>query len=182
MITGVQPSKTLKDEFSISQSLWGRSSTDSSLPVELELQQHCLCDRNSDVMLGKGFLTAEVVDVLELMQKDWIIELNPEQLLNMQGGDVRQLSVESIPIKNSRQIVANLVANISLASYQFLEVNGKPFWFVMFSCWIGGWGKVRFIVNCYFPFQKESKSLLVTNRLDWSPSKILKLFHEAKFS
>lgn len=180
MLAVVQPSQSRTDESNIGRSHQGRSSTDSRLPVHLNLQQHCSCAKSGKVMIGRGFLTAEMVDVLESQQVNWIIELSSEQILDLHDSDVKHLSIEQVRLKNRRQNIVDLVAGIPLAAYQSLEVNREMRWFVMFSCWIGGWGKVRFIVSCQSPIQ--SKTVLVTNRLDWSPSKILKLFLQAHFS
>ena len=161
MIAGIKSSKALKDALSISQSSWGRSSTDSSLPEYLNLKQHCGCYKTGNILVGRGFLTAEMVDTLESMQKDWIIELDSEQILNLQ------------------LTTANLIAKIPSTSFEALEVNRETCWFVT-RCWsIGGWGRVRFVIRSKTPIYKKSISLLVTNRLDWSPSRIIGIFSQA---
>ena len=179
MIAGIKSSKALKDALSISQSSWGRSSTDSSLPEYLNLKQHCGCYKTGNILVGRGFLTAEMVDTLESMQKDWIIELDSEQILNLQNGEVKQFGFEQVLFEQKQLTTANLIAKIPSTSFEALEVNRETCWFVT-RCWsIGGWGRVRFVIRSKTPIYKKSISLLVTNRLDWSPSRIIGIFSQA---
>ncbi len=156
---------------------WGRTSTDSCLPVNLQYQNYCDCRKADMVTLGKGFLTAEMVDTLDATRQNWIIELDSEQILDLQGGDTQQVQFKQALFQ--KQMAGDLVAAVPLALYQALEVNGAIYWFAMFSCWVGGWGKVRLLVSCKNPVCKETRLLLVTNRLEWSPSRILRLYSQA---
>lgn len=172
--------KTADNELSSALIHGGRTSTDSRLPISLKLQNYCDCHKAGHVTIGKGFLTAEMVDTLEATQPNWIIDLDPEQILDLQGGDTQHVQFK--PALHKQQMAADLITAVPLALYQVLEVNQTIYWFAMFSCWVGGWGKVRLLVVCQNPVCKETRSLLVTNRLEWSPSRILKLFLRANFS
>jgi hypothetical protein len=132
------------------------------------------------VVLGKGFLTAEMVDSLEATCQNWMLDLDPEQILKMQGGEAQYGEFKQALSRTQR--VAELLAAVPLALYEALEVNKTVYWVAMFSCWIGGWGRVRLLALSRNPLSREPKTLLVTNRLEWSPSKLLRLSLQADFS
>jgi hypothetical protein len=165
----LEPSSTISSNHS-----WGCSSTDNCLPLWIQLQEHSYRNNAASVMVGTGYLTSEMVDGLAAAQKDWIIHLSDRQVLDIQSSELEQIVLQPLSIANS--MVMDLIAQIPLAAYHPLSIRGVIYQVLMFSSWIGGWGRVRFIV--YFN-HREPLTVLVANRLDWSPSKILGLYAQA---
>ncbi len=173
MITDVSEELELGNGVSIAPEQWGRSSKDHHLPAWIELRQARDLKAMLKLMVGQGFLTAEMVDTLEASGQDWIVRLNPEQVVEVQEFDGKQPGVKSVEGRATELRVGDWVERVSPVEYRDVEIEGWRSQFAMLSGWVGGWGRVRFVLMSW---DGKQPMILVTNRLNWSPRKVLELY------
>lgn len=124
-------------------------------------------------LLDRDWFTTEVVDSLADRQQDWIGMLQDDWRLELYSLDSLGIQEEQGTSKHSCLSVADLVSLIHKMRYEPLTLAYQQHWGYTCCLQIAGLGRVRLVV--YFNNSQcfGQHTVLVTNRLDWSPRRIL---------
>jgi len=123
-------------------------------------------------LMDGRWVAPEMVDYCNERNYDWIGLLQPDREI-----EIYRLSlprVKRLRRQNLRNLaISDLVQLTCQAPYQDINVSQHTYWSYTCSLQVTGFGKVRFVV--YFDNKQKEGSFMafVTNRLDWSATKIL---------
>lgn len=118
-------------------------------------------------------LTSEMIDYCGDRDYDWIGLLQPERKI-----ELYRLSLPGTRYSSNQRSqaleVSDLVKLTLQATYQEITVSQNQYWSYTCSLQMTGFGKVRFVAYFSNALKKGPFVVLISNRLDWSASKILK--------
>jgi hypothetical protein len=127
----------------------------------------------SKIYLMDGrWVAPEMVDYCNERNYDWIGLLQADreiELFRLSLPRVKRLKCQ----RSCNMAISDLVKLTCQAPYQDIRVSQHTYWSYTCSLQVVGFGKVRFVVYFDNPQKKGSFIAFVTNRLDWSASKIL---------
>lgn len=106
---------------------------------------------------------------------DWVGSLSPDREFELYKSSFPKVEC-SQPNKNSCLRVTDLVRSTPKAQYCLVNTPLQKYWCYTQSLQIVGLGRIRFFVYFSNPQKKGNFVAFATNRLDWPPSKILKLW------
>ncbi|MEM6866911.1 MAG: hypothetical protein AAF528_00805 [Cyanobacteria bacterium P01_C01_bin.121] len=127
----------------------------------------------SNIYLMDGrWVAPEMVDYCNERNYDWIGLLQADREIELFRLSLPR--VERLKCQQSCNLtISDLVKLTYQAPYQEIRVSQHIYWGYTCSLQVIGFGKVRFAVYFDNPQKKGSFMAFVTNRLDWSTSKIL---------
>jgi hypothetical protein len=124
------------------------------------------------VIVEEPFLSSHQVDVLADAECDWMSLLHPNWQINLSS--CRLLGVEDEVLPNTAYLsISNLVPLTLKAPYQSIIVYEQTYWTYTFCSQVIGLGRVRIVIKFDNPQLIGEYTVLVTNRLAWSPRRIL---------
>jgi DDE superfamily endonuclease len=128
------------------------------------------------VVFDAWYLAEDVVRVLARRRKDWISLLKKNRGLETASFQLRDANGWTMKLPGPHIAVEDLVPLIPATAYRSVTVREHTYWCFMLVVRIPSLGKVRIVVS----FEQESLTgrsvVLVTNRLDWSVTKIISLY------
>jgi hypothetical protein len=128
------------------------------------------------VVFDAWYLAEDLVQVLARRRKDWISLLKKNRLLETASFQLRDANGWTLKLPGPHIAVEELVPLIPATAYRPVKVNEDVYWCFTLTLRIPGLGKVRIVVS----FEHESLTgrsvVLVTNRMDWSATKIIRLY------
>jgi hypothetical protein len=117
-----------------------------------------------------------LVRVLARRRKDWISLLKKNRLLETASFRLRDANGWQLQLPSPHIAVEDLVPLIPATAYRPVKVQEHTYWCFTLAVRLPGLGKVRLVVS----FEQESLTgrsvVLVTNRVDWSATKIIALY------
>jgi hypothetical protein len=128
------------------------------------------------VVFDAWYLAEDLVQVLARRRKDWISLLKTNRLL--ETASVHRRDANGWPLQRPGPHIAveALVPLIPATAYRPVKVREDVYWCFTLTVRLPGLGKVRIVVS----FEQESLThryvVLVTNRVDWSATKIISLY------
>lgn len=133
-------------------------------PVEMTLLPQAV--------MVEPFLASHQVDVLAEAECDWISLLHPAWEIDLSSCCLLDVADESL--RNSPYVsIPNLVPLTLQIPYRSITVYGQTYWTYTFCSQVVGLGRVRLVVSFDNPQLIGEYMVFVTNRLDWSPRRIL---------
>jgi hypothetical protein len=128
------------------------------------------------VVFDAWYLAEDVVRVLARRRKDWISLLKKNRGLETASFQLRDANGWTMKLPGPHIAVEDLVPLIPATAYRSVTVREHTYWCFTLVVRIPSLGKVRIVVS----FEQESLTgrsvVLVTNRLDWSVTKIISLY------
>jgi hypothetical protein len=128
------------------------------------------------VLFDAWYLAEDLVRVLARRRKAWISLLKTNRLLETASFHLRDANGWTLKLPGPHLAVEELVPLIPANAYRPIAVSKDTYWCFTLTVRIPGLGKVRIVVS----FEHESLTgrsvVLVTNRLDWSAAKIIRLY------
>src|SRR5215831_2720714 len=128
------------------------------------------------VVFDAWYLSEELVGVLARRRKDWISLLKKNRLLETASLHLRDANGWALKLPGPHMAVEALVPLIPANAYRAIKVGEQTYWCFTLGVRIPALGKVRIVVS----FEHESLTgrsvVLVTNRVDWSATKIISLY------
>jgi DDE superfamily endonuclease len=128
------------------------------------------------VVFDAWYLAEELVQVLVRRHKDWISLLKKNRLLETASFHLRDAHGWTLKLPGPHIAVEDLVPLIPVNAYRPVTVGEHIYWCFTLAVRIPGLGKVRIVVS----FEDEQLTgrsvVLVTNRVDWSAAKIIRLY------
>jgi hypothetical protein len=128
------------------------------------------------VVFDAWYLAEDLVQVLARRRKDWISRLKKNRLLETASFQLRDTNGWTLKLPGPHIAVEELVPLIPATAYRPVKVSEDVYWCFTLTVRIPGLGKVRIVVS----FEHESlmgrSVVLVTNRVDWSAAKIIRLY------
>jgi len=139
-----------------------RFKTKIQLAIELIEQAESFCIKAKTYVFDSWFLCKELVKAIESYGKDWIsiLKSNRKLLVNNQIVNVSQY-IRQIPPSSYRKIQSK---------------HGHPYWVFTKTVRVKSLGKVRLVISYDNPQLQGDPTLLVTNRKDWEPVKIINTY------
>jgi hypothetical protein len=128
------------------------------------------------VVFDAWYLAEDVVRVLARRRKDWISLRKKNRGLETASFQLRDANGWTMKLPGPHIAVEDLVPLIPATAYRSVTVREHTYWCFTLVVRIPSLGKVRIVVS----FEQESLTgrsvVLVTNRLDWSVTKIISLY------
>jgi len=128
------------------------------------------------VVFDAWYLAEDVVRVLTRRRQDWISLLKKNRGLETASFQLRDANGWTMKLPGPHIAVEDLVPLIPATAYRAVTVRGHTYWCFTLVVRIPSLGKVRIVVS----FEQESLTgrsvVLVTNRVDWSATKIISLY------
>jgi hypothetical protein len=128
------------------------------------------------VVFDAWYLAEDLIRVLARRRKDWISLLKTNRLLETASFHLRDAQGWTLKLPGPHIAVEELVPLIPAQTYRPVKVAEHTYWCFTLGVRIPGLGKVRIVVS----FEHESLTgryvVLVTNRMDWSAAKIIRLY------
>ena len=128
------------------------------------------------VVFDAWYLAEDVVQALARRRKDWISLLKTNRLLETASFHLRDAHGWTMKLPGPHIAIAELVPLIPANAYRPVSVREQTYWCFTLAVRIPGLGKVRIVVS----FEHEQVTgryiVLVTNRADWSATKIIGLY------
>lgn len=124
-------------------------------------------------LIDARWLSIHLIDSLAEQQQDWISWLSPDREIELYDFSLLGINSAVESPKCSTKMVSNLSELAQSAQHQSLTISQHVY--SAYSCCLQtiGWGRVRLVVCFENPQHARSAAAFVTNRLDWSPRKIL---------
>jgi DDE superfamily endonuclease len=128
------------------------------------------------VVFDAWYLAEDVVQVLARRHKDWISLLKKNRLLETASVHLQDAKGWTIKLPGPHIAVEDLVPLIPANAYRLVSVCEQTYWCFTLAVRLPRLGKVRIVVS----FEDEQVTgryiVLVTNRVDWSATKIIGLY------
>jgi hypothetical protein len=128
------------------------------------------------VVFDAWYLAEELVQVLARRRKDWISLLKKNRLLETASFHLRDANGWTMKLPGPHLAVEDLVPLIPANAYHPIMVSKQTYWCFTLAVRIPGLGKVRIVVGFEDQQVTGRYTVLVTNRADWSASKIIGLY------
>ncbi len=127
------------------------------------------------VVVDAWYLAEDVVQVLARRRKAWISLLNKNRLLETASFHLRDPQGWTLQWPGPHLAVEALVPLLPANAYRPINVSEDTYWCFTLTVRIPGVGKVRSVVRCEHESLTGRSVVLVTNRVDWSAAKIIRL-------
>jgi DDE superfamily endonuclease len=128
------------------------------------------------VVFDAWYLAEDVVQGLSRRRKDWISLLKTNRLLETASFQLRDANGWTLKLPGPHLAVEEVVPLIPATAYRPVTVGEHTYWCFTLGVRLPTLGKVRIVVS----FERESLTgrqvVLVTNRLDWTAAKIIRLY------
>jgi DDE superfamily endonuclease len=128
------------------------------------------------VVFDAWYLAEDLVQVLARRRKDWISLLKKNRLLETASFHLRDANGWTMKLPGPHLAVEDLVPLIPANAYHPIMVSKQTYWCFTLAVRIPGLGKVRIVVGFEDQQVTGRYTVLVTNRADWSASKIIGLY------
>jgi Transposase DDE domain len=128
------------------------------------------------VVFDAWSLAEDVVHVWARRRKDWISLLNTNRLLETASFQLRDVNGWAMKLPGPHLAVEELVPLIPANAYRSVTVPEQTYWCFTRAVRIPGLGKVRLVVSFETEQLTGRSVVLVTNRVDWSAAKIIRLY------
>ena len=128
------------------------------------------------VVFDAWYLAEDLVQVLARRRKDWISLLKKNRLLETASFHLRDANGWTMKLPGPHLAVEDLVPLIPANAYHPIMVSKQTYWCFTLAVRIPGLGKVRIVVSFEDQQVTGRYTVLVTNRADWSASKIIGLY------
>jgi SRSO17 transposase len=139
-----------------------RFKTKIQLAIELVKETESLGIKAKTYVFDSWFLCKELVKIIESYSKDWISILK---------------SNRRVLFNNVAMPVSEFIRRIPKSSYRKIQSQkGRPYWVFTKSIRVLSLGKVRLVISYDNPQFKGDPAVLVTNRRDWEPVKIINTY------
>jgi len=139
-----------------------RFKTKIELAIELIHEAESLGLKAKTYVFDSWFLCKQIVRVIRSYGKDWISVLKLNRLL---------------VIANQKVKVSEFIKTLPKQAFRkFKTKKGHGYWVFTKSVRVSSLGKVRIVVSYDNPLLKGDPTVLVTNRKDWEPIKILNTY------
>jgi len=152
----------------------------TNIALAIELSEEAIRSRVpfGVVVFDAWYLAEDVVQVLARRRKNWISVLKTNRLLETASFHLRDAHGWTLKLPSPHIAAEELVPLIPATAYRPVKVSDDTYWCFTLTVRIPSLGKVRIVVS----FEHESLTgryvLLVTNRLDWSAAKIIRLYSQ----
>lgn len=130
-------------------------------------------DRSNVALMDGRWVAPEMVDYCDEQSYDWIGLLQADRKIELDRLGLPPTVSHLLSQKPHNIAVSALVKSTLELSYQRISLCQQAYWSYTHSLQIVGLGKVRFAIYFGNPKKLGISIVLVTNRLDWSTSKIL---------
>jgi DDE superfamily endonuclease len=128
------------------------------------------------VVFDAWYLAEDVVQGLSRRRKGWISLLKTNRLLETASFQLRDANGWTLKLPGPHLAVEEVVPLIPATAYRPVTVGEHTYWCFTLGVRLPTLGKVRIVVS----FERESLTgrqvVLVTNRLDWTAAKIIRLY------
>lgn len=139
-----------------------RFKTKIELAIELIHQAEALGIKAKVYVFDSWFLCKDIVKVISFYGKDWISILK---------------SNRNLIIKNKKISVSEYIKTIPKMSYRQIKTKGGKFYWVFTKVvHVCSLGKVRIVISYDNKALKGDPAVLVTNRKEWEPVKIISTY------
>ena len=128
------------------------------------------------VVFDAWYLAEDLVQVLARRRKAWISLLKKNRLLETASFHLRDPQGWTLQLPGPHIAVEELVPLIPANAYRPIKVREDTYWCFTLTVRIPGVGKVRIVVSCEHESLTGRSVVLVTNRVDWSAAKIIRLY------
>jgi hypothetical protein len=128
------------------------------------------------VVFDAWYLAEELVQVLTRRRKDWISVLKTNRLLETASFHLRDANGWTLQWPGPHIGVEALVALIPANAYRPVSVGEHTYWCFTLTVRIPTLGKVRIVVSFETEQLTGRSVVLVTNRVDWSAARIIRLY------
>lgn len=155
------------------QELHCQFQTKIALAIELIEQAKSRKLPFTTVLMDSWYLAPDIVAALGENQLDWVSLLKKNRKLEVNSFVLRDELGQPMTLKAPHIKVEELVPLIPKNAYRRVKVADKFYWCFTRSLRIPGLGKVRLVISFEDPELTGTYAVLVSNRTDWSPKKIL---------
>lgn len=134
-------------------------------------------DRNqADVFVADSrYLSTSVLDVLSEQYNDWVGLLQHDQKVEVDN--LSLLGAEDSYTRKGNELAIADIVNLTLQfSYQKISVFQQQYWSYTCCFHMFGLGRIRFVVCFDNPDKSGPFNAYITNRLDWSATRVSKHF------
>ena len=128
------------------------------------------------VVFDAWYLAEDLVQVLARRRKAWISLLKKNRLLETASFHLRDPQGWTLKLPGPHIAVEELVPLVPANAYRPIKVREDTYWCFTLTVRIPGVGKVRIVVSCEHESLTGRSVVLVTNRVDWSAAKIIRLY------
>ena len=127
----------------------------------------------SVVLFDSWYLAPEFTAVLRRRRKDWISILKKNRNLETNSFVLKDAAGQRIPLDGPHIGVEDLVPLIPATAYRPVKVGDTTYWAFTLTVRIPDLGKVRIVISFETVERTGTYAVLVTNRVDWTPQRIL---------
>jgi hypothetical protein len=128
------------------------------------------------VVFDTWYLAEDLVHVLARRRKDWVSLLKKNRGLETASFHLRDANGWPLKLPGPHIAVEELVSLIPANAYRPVSVREHTYWCFTRAVRIPGLGKVRIVVSFEHETLTGRSVVLVTNRVDWSATKIIDLY------
>lgn len=127
----------------------------------------------SVVLMDSWYLAEELVTTLAEHKKDWVSLLKRNRNLDTQSVVLRDATGHPLVLAGPHIQVQDVVPQIPRTAYRAVTVGDRTYWCFTLAVRLPSLGKVRLVISFANADRTGSYAVLVTNRVDWSATKIL---------
>lgn len=136
-----------------------------------------LACKSETILLDGRWLYSDVVDRWSEQQQDWIASLQKERVIELYR--LNLLGVSHRKIQKEKKIrVSDIIQLTFQVPYQRINYPQQQCWAYSCCLQVVGLGRVRFVICFKDESLRGSCIALLTNRLDWAPSRIVRKWLE----
>ena len=128
------------------------------------------------VVFDAWYLAEDVVRVLARRRKDWISLLKTNRGLETASFQLRDANGWPLKLPGPHIAVEDLVPLIPAQAYRPVTIKEQTYWCFTMGVRIPTLGKVRIVVSFEHEQLTGRSVVLVTNRVDWSATKIIRMY------
>jgi SRSO17 transposase len=128
------------------------------------------------LLFDSWYLADELVSMARYHKKDWISLLKKNRNLETKSFVLQDAAGKPIPLEGPHITVEDLVPLIPPTAYRAVTVRDKTYWTFTLAVRLPGLGKVRLVVSFKSAELTGTYVVLVTNRVEWGPQRILALY------
>jgi DDE superfamily endonuclease len=130
----------------------------------------------SVLLFDSWYLADELVSMARYYKKDWISLLKKNRNLETKSFVLKDAAGKPVLLEGPHIAVEDLVPLIPPTAYRAVTVRDKTYWTFTLAVRLPGLGKVRLVVSFKSAELTGTYVVLVTNRVEWGPQRILALY------
>ncbi len=127
----------------------------------------------STVLMDSWYLSADFVQYLKSVDKDWVSLLKANRNLEAYSLRINDDSGQRLVFDSPHIKVKDLLPLIPKSAFSPIKVGTHTYWCFTFCARIPGFGKVRLVISFETAALTGTYAVLLTNRADWSAKQVL---------